>query len=97
MSVARTYRMQAAEGKADELRAALIALAEAVRPLNGCEQVDLMEDSDRAGAFLFIERWQSVDAHKAGGAQLPKGVFGPVMGALAQPPESAWMACLVKA
>ena len=94
MTVARHYRMTAAEGKGDELAAALRALAEALKPIAGYQGCDLMRDADQADRFVFVEKWASVEAHKAGGPHLPKEVLGRLMGLLAGPPEGAYLDCL---
>jgi quinol monooxygenase YgiN len=91
MTVARHYVMIAAEGKESDLLAALDGLADAVRPLPGCEGVDLMQDGDAPTRFVFIEKWASIGAHKEAGALLPKSALAPVMGALAGPPEGGYL------
>ena len=87
MSIARLYRMESADGKAAELETALTTLAHQVRPLEGCEGVELLRDAGEGGQFTLIEKWASIEAHKAAATALPKGAFGPVMAALAGAPE----------
>ena len=87
MTVARHYVMTAAEGQADDLRAALTALATRVRRLDGCEGVMLFRDARTPTRFTFIECWTSADAYHVGGKQLGKEALAPVMAALASPPE----------
>jgi heme oxygenase (mycobilin-producing) len=94
MTIARHYVMTAAEGKETALREALAVLADVVRALPGSEGVELMRDTAQSGRFIFIEKWTSVEAHKEGGKQVPKDAFSPVMGALAAPPEGAYLDCL---
>jgi quinol monooxygenase YgiN len=90
MTVARVYRMIAAKGKEQILLDALIALGRVVRPLDGCLGVELLRDLEQSCKFLFVEKWRSVEAHKAAGALLPRASFGPVMQALDGPPESSY-------
>jgi quinol monooxygenase YgiN len=91
VSVARHYVMLAGEGKAEALAAALEALAQAVRALPGCLSVEGLVDVDQAERFIFIERWESLEAHKSAGALLPKALMAPVMASLAQKPEGSYL------
>lgn len=91
MTVLRHYRMQAAEGRADDLRAALITLAGQVSPLDGCEGIEMFADSADPTTFIFIEHWRSIDDHKAAGPALGKDAVAPVMAALAAPPEGRYL------
>lgn len=91
MPIARHYVMQAAEGQADALGDALVALADGVNALPGCLGVDMLRDQADANRFVFIETWESVDAHKGAGAQLPKALMAPVMAALARRPDGAYL------
>jgi heme oxygenase (mycobilin-producing) len=95
MSIARVYQMIAAEGKDQMLLEALTALERLVRPLDGCLGVELLRDVAQTNRFLFIEKWRSVEAHKAAGPLLPKSSFGPVMQAIAGPPESSYQEYLI--
>lgn len=95
MTVARLYRMTAAEGKEEALLEALTTLAKVVRPLDGCLGIELLRDKKRPGSFAFIEKWQSVEIHKAGAAALPAGTFDPVMANLAGPPEASYQDYLI--
>ncbi|SNS77667.1 Antibiotic biosynthesis monooxygenase [Sphingomonas laterariae] len=91
MTVARHYVMHAAAGQDAVLETALGGLADAVRKLAGCEGVELLRDIGNERRFVFIEKWASVDAHKAAGEQLPKDAIAPVMGALDGPPDGAYL------
>lgn len=90
MTVARHYIMHAAEGHDATLETALRQLADAVRGLPGSEGVELLRDVGNERRFIFIEKWESVDAHKGAGAHLPKEALAPVMGALEGPPDGAY-------
>ncbi len=97
MAVVRHYLMQAAEGQGAGLSAALLALAQEVRALPGCSGVECLIDVADADRFVFIERWDSVEAHKAAGAHLPKSAMAPVMAALADRPVGSYLAPLAQA
>jgi quinol monooxygenase YgiN len=90
MTVARVYIMHAMESADATLEAALDALADAVRPIAGCEGVELLRDIGNERRFLFIEKWSDEEAHKAAGPQLAKDVLAPVMAALDGPPDGAY-------
>jgi quinol monooxygenase YgiN len=90
MTVSRFYEMNAKVGMAAELEAALFALADGVRAIDGCEGVEMLRDTGNEGRFLFNEKWESIAHHKEAGAKLPKDLFGPVMGALDGPPVGAY-------
>lgn len=91
MTVLRHYKMTAAEGKEDALRTALVDLAAQVKPLAGCEGVELFADPNDSATFVFIEYWATIDDHKAAGATLGKEAFAPVGAALASPPEGRYL------
>ncbi len=88
MGYARHYVMIARDDQALELSKALADLATAVRAVPGCQSVEYYQQLDAATHFIFIECWDSLDAHKAGGALLGKVVFAPVFAALAAPPAT---------
>ncbi len=92
MSFVRSYLMIAKPGDEPALAAALERLAGKVRPIEGCTGVELYQDIDKPERFTFLERWTSIDAHKAGGKLLGKEAFAPIMAALAAPPEAASIA-----
>jgi quinol monooxygenase YgiN len=88
MAYLKHYIMIAKAGQEMALAEALDALKAKVRPLDGCEDVLFLRDLDRPERFVFLERWSSAEAHKAGGAALGKGALAPVMAALGEPPQA---------
>lgn len=90
MTVGRVYRMTAAEGKGDALAQALVGLVPVVSAVPGCLGAEVLRDTSDTNRFLFIEKWDSIDAHKAAGPHLPKGSLDGVMGALGAPPEGSY-------
>jgi len=91
MAISRFYRMVAAEGKEEELLLCLTDLRSAVRALPGSLGVDLLRDTKNPCLFFFIEKWISIDVHKASGAQLSKDLLSRVMAPLAGPPEGLFL------
>ena len=60
--------MNAAPGKADELREGLLGLIETTLAEEGCVNYDLHESIEKPGWFTFYENWTSgeaLDAHLA--------------------------------
>ncbi|WP_313801911.1 antibiotic biosynthesis monooxygenase family protein [Sphingobium sp.] len=96
MTIARHYVMHAKEGMDAALESALRAVADAVRPLPGCEGVEMLRDLGNERRFVFIEQWTDVGAHKAAGALLDKGLFAPMMAALDGPPDGAYLDYLMR-
>jgi quinol monooxygenase YgiN len=91
MTVARLYRMIAAEGREDALAQALQDAARLVAGVAGSEGVEVLRDAEAPGRFVFIEKWATIEHHKAAPGQLPKGGLDAVMAALAAPPEGAYL------
>ena len=96
MTVTRQYIMLATEGRAAALSEVLADLGKKVMALEGCECVEVMQDIDAPDCFVFVERWVSVDAHRAGGKVLGKGAFAPITACLAKPPEGRYLKLLVR-
>jgi len=96
MTIARHYILLATQGRDDALSEALADLGGKVRRLKGCEGVELMRDIDTPGRFVFIERWASVKAHRAGGRVLGKEAFAPVSACLIGPPEGCYLKLLLE-
>ena len=94
MTVLRHYTMTAAEGRADELRAALQRLADTVRALPQSLKVELFADPDAPGTFVFVEHWATVGDHKQAGAMLGKEVFAAVAVTLAGPPQGRYLTAI---
>ncbi len=57
--------MRAAEGKTEELRAALEALIEPTRQEEGCVDYDLHQGFDDPRVFIYYENWLSSEHHDA--------------------------------
>ncbi|EQB07547.1 antibiotic biosynthesis monooxygenase [Sphingobium sp. HDIP04] len=88
--------MHAKEGMSAALETALRAVTDAVRPLAGCEGVELMRDIGNERRFVFIEQWADVDAHKAAVEILDKALFAPMLAALDGPPDGLYLDYLIR-
>jgi quinol monooxygenase YgiN len=91
MTIARHYTMSAAENKADQLISVLGDLTAALKGIAGFEGAELIRDVDNPNRFVFIEKWESVAAHKAGGPHLPKSVLSSMGEVMAGRPEGAYL------
>jgi quinol monooxygenase YgiN len=91
MMFAKVYALTAQTDRQDQLKDALMGLAGVVEAVDGCREVLILQDQENACAFTFMERWESVEHHKASAGQIPKSCFGAVMEALAQPPSAKGM------
>ena len=87
-------------GQRENVLAAARANIPAVLAEDGCIEYAPAIDAEGLGsfqtkvgpdAFVFIEKWTSVEAHKNAGSQIPKDVFAPVMATLDGPPEGAYL------
>lgn len=90
MTVARIYYMHAREGMAAELETGLRDLVEMVVKIDGSRGAEVLRDMGNERRFMFIERWDDVEAHKAGAAAFAKLDMGSVMEALDGPPDGGY-------
>lgn len=90
MTIARLYIMNAKEGHDAALESALDYLAKGVRTVKGNEGVELLRDTGNERRFIFIEKWESEEAHGSSFSSLPEGVLEPVMAALDGPPDGSY-------
>lgn len=65
VGIMQFVRMEAAPGKVDALLDLLQPGREFPRTVNGCEAFDIFQSQDDPHQILLIERWISVEAHKA--------------------------------
>lgn len=87
MSVVQTYILNAKAGKEGDLESAASRLADAVRPLPGCEGVIVLKDTKNTRRFIFMETYVDAASHKAAGERLPKDIMTDLMGALDGAPD----------
>jgi len=88
LTVARIYTLHAIDS--GEMETGLEALADAVRAMPGCEGVEVLRDLGNERRFLFIEKWESVEAHTAGLDALDKSLLAPVGAASDGPPDGSY-------
>jgi quinol monooxygenase YgiN len=91
MTIVRHYMMQAAPGQEEALRGILLTLADNMAAgIEGCLGAELLRDTSNAARFVLIEKWESVDAHGAAVATLPRETGKALRAALAHPLEGAY-------
>ena len=91
MTLLRYYRLTAAEGRGDELYAALQVLAGKLAQISQSINTEIFIDPDAPGTFVFMERWRSREDQKATGAMLGKSAFTEVSSLLAGPPKTGYL------
>ena len=96
MTVARHYVMTAPGGGEAGLEIALGNLAGALKQVPGFKGADLMQDVKQPTRFVFIERWESIEAHRGAGAHLPANATEELQANLAGRPEGAYLNYLIE-
>jgi quinol monooxygenase YgiN len=91
MTIMRHYFMTAKAGMEDDLERALLDLMPIVRPLDGCEGLELLRDQKDSRRFAFLERWASVEAHKKVAVTLPREAFAPMLAAIDGAPDGSYL------
>jgi len=91
MSGARIYVMHAKEGMSAEFETALRKLADVIMDnIEACRGVEVLRDLGNERRFIFIERWDSEEAHQAAAPALSKLDVGSVIASLDGPPDGSY-------
>lgn len=72
MSITRINEFQAVQGKEEQLHQFLLSLIPYITSSQGCESCEVLRHQEQLDTFVIIEKWQSVDSHKASIANYPK-------------------------
>jgi quinol monooxygenase YgiN len=96
MTIARVYTMHAKEGLSGEMEAALNRLIDGVTAIDGSHGAELLRDAGNDRRFILIEKWESIEAHKAGTEAFKKIDMSALMAAIDGPPDSAYFDYLVR-
>jgi heme oxygenase (mycobilin-producing) len=51
--------------------------------------VEILRPADNGNHYMLIEKWESIDAHKAGAKSLGRDAVSPMVAALAKPPQGS--------
>jgi quinol monooxygenase YgiN len=90
MSVTRISNFEARAGMADKLHTFLLSIEPAIKKAAGCESMQLLRNQQNPLAFVVIETWASVDAHRASLKNVPQELLAEGMLLLAGPPSGAY-------
>lgn len=96
MTIARVYTMHAKEGMSAEMETALNHLIDGVTAIDGSHGAELLRDAGNDRRFILIEKWESIEAHKAGAEAFKKVDMSALMAAIDGPPDSAYFDYLVR-
>ena len=90
MSVNVVINFQAASGCAAELLPLLQEGRDISRAADGCESFELFQRQDDEHKFMFLERWESVEAHHTNMADniVASGHLGRILPLLVGPPDN---------
>ncbi len=91
MSVTMIVQFQAADGKAEPLRALLQQGRDFSLRAEGCEGFDLYQRQNDLHQFVMVQRWTSAEAHDANFGKNVKGSghLGKILSLTVKPIESA--------
>lgn len=92
MPITRIIHYRARSGVEEALHNALLETVPAVANAKGCLKVRMLPSLDDAAEFVFVEEWESIEAHKEAASQYPPEVLAKVAALLATPPQSSYYA-----
>lgn len=88
--ILRIYQMEVAAGQEDLSKTRLAEMADAVRDLDGCTDVQVLRNSDEPRQVYFVEHWTDRAKHKAGFGELSKSALANLMEVLSGPPSGGY-------
>ena len=90
MSVTIVVNFQASEGNAEELLALLQQGRDFSRKADGCESFDVFQRQDDPNKFMFLEQWNSLEAHHENVAKnvVASGHLDKIKALLTGPPDN---------
>lgn len=72
MTITRINEFTAKDGKGDEMLAYLHSLVPYISGCDGCEFCEVMSATEDPNSFMILEKWTSIDAHKAALSGFPR-------------------------
>lgn len=90
MSVIRITEFQAAKDSAETLYDFLISLIPYISSSQGCVSCEVLRKVDESDKFVVIEKWNSIDEHKASVENYPKEEMQAAMKLIAAPPSGTY-------
>ncbi|CAM3452118.1 putative quinol monooxygenase [Shewanella violacea] len=88
--IVRIGEFQAAEGKSEDLYDFLQSLSSYITQSKGCISYDVFRKYDSPESFAVIERWLSVEAHKASVDNFPKDQMKAAMPLFGRAPKGSY-------
>lgn len=85
----RQYTLQILGCTTDAFVAAIVDLVAALNGIEGFAGAELLRDNEDPHAYLFTERWMSLDAYADGTQQLPGTILKSLLKTLDVPPKAA--------
>lgn len=96
MSITRINTFEAKPDQADELRAFLASVIDAIIGAQGCQSVELLVNHDTPERLAIVETWESIDAHKAAAGRIPPDLMQRAMTLFASVPSGAYYDAIEK-
>lgn len=90
MSITRINEFQAAENRSDDLFVFLRSLLPHITSSTGNISCEVLKSNDSDNQFVVIEKWLSIEDHKASIALFPKEEMQSAMSLFAEPPKGAY-------
>ncbi|MEC5386393.1 antibiotic biosynthesis monooxygenase family protein [Uliginosibacterium sp. H3] len=97
MSVTRISNFEARAGMAEKLHAFLKTIVPLVEKMAGCQSCELLRNQQNPSAFVVVEKWNSVEEHRASLKNIPPELLSEAMLLLAGPPTGAYYEPLLAA
>ena len=96
MSIFQIVALEAAAGKADELRPMLEGGREFALTQDGCEAFEIYRSTEKPEAFMMIERWATTEQHQKHfqANVIESGIAERVSALLAKPMEYGYFSQL---
>ncbi len=88
--IVRIGEFQAAEGQGEVLHHFLISLTEYITDSKGCISYEVLSKQDEPMQFAVIERWVSIEAHRASVEHFPKDKMLSAMSLFAVAPTGQY-------
>lgn len=92
MSATVIYNFDAVQGKADALLEVIEKARDFALTVAGCEAFDVYQGQEDPHKFVMIERWASIETHRAHFEKNVKGsgTFDTVLALMAAPPQGTY-------
>ncbi|GIU17133.1 hypothetical protein TUM4644_02030 [Shewanella colwelliana] len=88
--VIRIGEFRAAEGEGQALHQFLLSLAPYITASKGCLAYEVLRQQDNNDLFAVIERWQSIEDHRASVNGFPVDEMQAAMSLFASPPKGTY-------